>query len=420
MVTAVEAQAGEMTRAETADALRRAFADVALDGKRALVIIPDGTRTAPIPLLFELLYETVGKRLAQLDYLIALGTHPPMSDDAIDVLVGVSGAEREARYPGVHVFNHHWNDPNALTTIGVISKAEATRLSDGLLSDDVPVTLNRKLLDYDQVIICGPVFPHEVAGFSGGAKYLFPGVAGPDIINFTHWLGALSTSMATIGVKDTFVRRVIHRAAEFLPRPITCVALVMRQSSFQGMCIGSYTEAFAAAADHSARLNIIYKPRPFTSVLSIPATHYDDLWTAAKAMYKTEPVVADGGEVIIYAPQITEVSYTHGALIDEVGYHIRDYFLGQWDKFHDVPGMILAHSTHVRGAGTYDVATGVEQPRIQVTLATGIPQERCERINLGYRDYHTIDPQTWANREDDGLLLVRNAGETLYRLRETA
>ncbi|HEX8731052.1 MAG TPA: hypothetical protein VF725_03230, partial [Ktedonobacterales bacterium] len=149
-----------------------------------------------------------------------------------------------------------------------------------------------------------------------------------------------------------------------------------------------------------------------------PASHYDDLWTAAKAMYKTEPVIADGGEVIIYAPHITEVSYTHGALIDAVGYHVRDYFLGQWPRFSHVPGMILAHSTHVRGAGTYDVATGVETPRIAVTLATGIPRERCERINLGYRDYREIDPRAWADREDEGLLRVEHAGELLYRVGE--
>jgi lactate racemase len=420
MVIDVQAQGDELTPREVAETLARAFANLALDGKRALIIIPDGTRTAPIPLLFALLYETLGQRLAQLDYLIALGTHPPMSEEAIDTLVGASGAERAARYPGVRIFNHRWDDPAALATIGVISAAEAARLSDGLLTEQVSVTLNRMLLDYDHIIICGPVFPHEVAGFSGGAKYLFPGIAGPDIINFTHWLGALSTSMATIGVKDTYVRRVIHRAAEFTPRPITCLALVIHDGSFQGMSIGDYQEAFAAAADQSARWNIIFKPHPFRSVLSAPSTRYDDLWTAAKAMYKTEPVVADGGEVIIYAPHITEVSYTHGALIDAIGYHVRDYFLGQWERFRDTPGMILAHSTHVRGAGTYDVASGVESPRIAVTLATGIPQERCARINLGYRDYRTLDPQAWANREDEGLLLVEHAGEMLYRLSESA
>lgn len=403
-------------RDEIATLLARAFDEQPLDGKRVLLIIPDGTRSAPIPLFFDLLYQTIGRRVAQLDYLIALGTHPPMDADAIARLVGFTADERAARYPNVEVFNHHWHDPEALLTIGTISPTEAATLTDGLLSDDVPVTINRRILDYDRLLICGPVFPHEVAGFSGGAKYLFPGIAGPQIIDFTHWLGALVTSMHTIGVKDTPVRRVIHRAAAFVPRPLTCLALVVHDATLRGLYIGTYVDAFEGASGLSAKLNIVYKPHPFTSVLAMPSERYDDLWTAAKAMYKTEPVVADGGEVIIYAPHITEVSYTHGSLIDQIGYHVRDYFTRQWDRFKDVPGGILAHSTHVKGLGTYDAVTGVETPRIQVTLATGISEERCRRINLGYRDYRAIDLASWANREDDGLLLVEHAGEVLYRL----
>ena len=169
------------------------------------------------------------------------------------------------------------------------------------------------------------------------------------------------------------------------------------------------------AADLSAQLNIITVDRPFNHVLSMPSTMYDDLWTAAKAMYKTEPAIADGGEVIIFAPHITEVSYTHGRLIDQVGYHVKDYFLKQWDRFKDIPGSILAHSTHVKGSGTYDLATNTETPRIQVTLATSIPAERCRRINLGYLDYRDINPQTWQGREQEGILVVPHAGEILYR-----
>lgn len=386
-----------------------------LDGKRVLVIIPDGTRTAPIPLFFRLLYEQLGHRVARLDYLIALGTHPPMSEEAIDRLVGVTARERTERYPNVHVFNHHWAKPEMLQTIGVISRQEAGSLTEGLLVDEVRVTLNRSIFEYDQLMICGPVFPHEVAGFSGGAKYLFPGIAGPDIINFTHWLGALVTSMRTIGVKDTPVRRVIHRAAAFVPCPLLCLALVLRGQELHGLYIGSHAEAFDRAADLSAQLNIIMVPRPFKRVLSLPATIYDDLWTAAKAMYKTEPAIADGGEVIIYAPHISEISYTHGKLIDQVGYHVKDYFVKQWDRFKDVPGSILAHSTHVKGSGTYDAPNGIETPRIQVSLATGIPEERCRRVNLGYVDYRDIDPQEWKGHEQEGVLLVPHAGETLYR-----
>src|SRR2546421_3963523 len=409
-----------LTTEDVQQLVARACEPLTLDGKRVLVIIPDGTRTAPIPLFFRTLYEQLGRRVAQLDYLIALGTHPPMSDEAVDQLVGVPANARVAQYPNVGIFNHQWSEPEMLRTIGIISREEAENLTGGLLSGEVPVTLNRMIFAYDQLIICGPVFPHEVAGFSGGAKYLFPGIAGPDIINFTHWLGALVTSMHTIGVKDTPIRRVIHRAAEFVPRPVLCLALVLEGADLPGLYIGSYTEAFDAAADLSAQLNIIMKPRAYQRVLAMPAEIYDDLWTAAKAMYKTEPVVTDGGEVIIYTPHLSEISYTHGRLIDQVGYHVRDYFLKQWERFKDVPGTIKAHSTHVKGVGTFDLDSGVETPRIQVTLATGIPEERCRHVNLGYADYRDIDPQEWTDRESEGILFVPHAGETLYRASDLA
>ncbi len=415
MVLSIGTTTRILSEGEVHDLVAQACQDLRVDGRRVLVIIPDGTRSAPIPLFFRLLYEQLGRRVARLDYLIALGTHPPMSDEAIDHLIGVSASERAERYPNVRIFNHHWSQPEMLQTIGVISRQEAARLTGGLLAGDVPITLNRMILDYDQLLIVGPVFPHEVAGFSGGAKYLFPGIAGPEIINFTHWLGALVTSMHTIGVRDTPVRRVIHRAAQFVPRPILCMAMALKGSDLYGLIIGAYDEAWSRAADLSAQLNIIMVDRPYRRVLSMPSTRYDDLWTAAKAMYKTEPAIADGGEVIIYAPHLTEISYTHGTLIDQIGYHVKDYFLKQWDRFKDVPGSILAHSTHVKGVGTYDAETGVETPRIQVTLATGIPEERCRLVNLGYADYREIDPRAWEGREDEGILIVPHAGEVLYR-----
>lgn len=181
---------------------------------------------------------------------------------------------------------------------------------------------------------------------------------------------------------------------------------------------GAPEEAWSAAADLSARVHITYKPQPFTSVLAMAPAMYDDIWTAGKCMYKLEPVVADGGELIIYAPHIKEVSITHGALIKRIGYHVRDYFTAQMDKFADVPGGILAHSTHVRGMGTFE--NGIEKPRVQVTLATQIPESECHAINLGYRDPVSIVPEAWADREPEGLLRVPSAGEILYRLESEA
>lgn len=398
--------------------LAQACAELDVTDKRVLVIIPDGTRTSPLPLMFRLLYKHLGKRVRELAYLVALGTHQPMSAEALSRLVGTPVAENgeiEA-YPGTCIFNHQWDNPQMLQTIGVIARAEAAEITGDLLADDIPVTLNRLIFDYDQLIICGPVFPHEVAGFSGGAKYLFPGIAGAEIINFTHWLGALVTNMQTIGVKETPVRRVIQRAAEFVTQPLLCIAMVLQGHDLHGIYCGSQSEAWNQAADLSGQLNIRHTGKAMQSVLAMPSTMYDDLWTAGKAMYKTEGAIADGGEVIIYAPHVSEISYTHGRVLDQIGYHVRDYFTKQWERFQHVPGGILAHSTHVKGIGSYDAVSGLEKPRIQVTLATSIPAERCHLVNLGYRDYRTIDPQNWAGREDEGYLLVPHAGEVLYRI----
>ena len=413
---------GDATRflsdADVCRIVAEGFASAAIDGKRLLVLIPDATRTMPMALMFEALAGTLGPRAAALDYLVALGTHQPMSDEQLSRLVGRPVADGRAGRS--RVFNHRWDLDGTFVTLGTIPAAEIASLSGGLLSVDVPVSLNKLLLEYNHLVICGPVFPHEVVGFSGGTKYLVPGVAGPDIINFTHWLGAVITSSAVIGAGYTPVRAVIDRAAAMVDRPMSCISLVSMQDGVAGLYVGSPRESWDAAAALSARTHVVWVDRPFTRVLSMMPAMYDDLWTAAKGMYKLEPAMADGGEIVIYAPHITEVSYTHGRIIDEIGYHCRDYFLAQWDRFGHYPGGVLAHSTHVKGLGTYNAATGVERPRIQVTLATGIPEERCRRVNLGYLDPASVRVDDWKGREADGVIVVPRAGEMLYRLAPAA
>ena len=401
--------------AQVRELVQQSMASLAIEGKRVLMIIPDGTRTMPMPLMFRLFQELLAPRVKALDYLVALGTHQPMSDAQLSKLVGRRVVQGQAGQ--AHIFNHEWSDPANFAHIGTIPASEISRLSEGLMSQDVPVKLNKLIFDYDQLIICGPVFPHEVVGFSGGNKYFFPGIAGPEIINFTHWLGAVMTNYKIIGAGYTPVRAVIDRAAAFIDRPAACFGLVVTHAGLAGLYFGSPHEAWQAASALSAQKHIVYVDRPFKRVISVMPELYDDLWTGAKGMYKMEPAVADGGEVVIYAPHITEVSYTHGKILDEVGYHCRDYFMKQWDKFKHYPGGVLAHSTHLKGLGTYDATTGIETPRVQVTLATSIPEERCRRINLGYLDPATINLQGWQGREDEGILVAPRAGEMLYRVK---
>jgi lactate racemase len=404
-----------LTDEEIQQILAEGLGQAELEGKHVLVIIPDSTRTAPLPLMFRLFNELLNDRVAKLDFLVALGTHPIMSQDALNKLVGITEDQRTTTYADVGLFNHQWDDPDTFATLGTIPEAEIEEITQGMLVRDVKVTVNKKLLACDQIIVCGPVFPHEVVGFSGGTKYFFPGVSGPEVINFTHWLGALMTSMRVIGTADTPVRDTIDRAALMVATPKLFCNMVVTHHGMVGLFVGDYKEAWLEAVAISSEHHIQYVDRTFKRVLSVMPELYDDIWTAAKGMYKMEPVIEDGGEVIIYAPHIDEISYTHGKILDEIGYHCRDYFVKQWDLFKDKPWGVLAHSTHLCGAGAFDEATGEETTRIRVTLATGVPKERCEQVNLGYMDPDEIDVEAWEGREGEGILVVPRAGELLYR-----
>jgi len=353
-------------------------------GEHILALIPDLTRSAPIPVVITALNKMAAKTGCRLDYLIALGTHPPLSEYEVEQLVGMSLSEIYSRYPGLQIMNHNWSDPAQMAKLGVITADETAKLSDGLMREEIPVDINRLALEYDRLLICGPVFPHEVAGFSGGAKYLFPGIAGEEIIHRTHWLGALSTCMNTIGVKDTPVRRIIESAARMLPTPVINISFVMRGQDTLQICIGELEESWQRAVKLSAQVNISSVSRQFDSVLSQPAALYNEIWTAAKAMYKLESVVRDGGDL-----------------------------LSQWEKYKNFPLGVLAHSTHLKGAGI--IKNGIEKPRINVVLATAIPREICEQVNLGYLDPAKINISDWQNQEHHGRMFVPNAGEVLFK-----
>jgi len=397
--------------------VEKACQEIDCRGRRVLLIIPDGTRTAPIGVMFRTLHELIAPAAAAFDLLVALGTHQPMSEAAICARLEISLAERQKKYASVRFHNHAWNDPAALRQVGALSADEVRELTGGRFAMDVPVEINKLLFDYDQVIIVGPVFPHEVVGFSGGNKYLFPGVGGPQILNFFHWLGAVVTNPMIIGNKWTPVRKVVDRAGAMVQVNKLCFCLVVdSHQHLAGLFAGTPESAWDQASDLSRQIHILYKEKPFRTILSCAPPMYDELWTAGKCMYKLEPVLADDGELIIYAPHLEEVCLSHGSHIERIGYHCRDYFLNQWEQFKDVPWGVLAHSTHVRGIGTFK--NGVEKCRARVTLATRIGPEKCHRINLGYRDPASINPAEFANREGEGILLVPKAGEMLYQLRQ--
>ncbi|GLY93278.1 lactate racemase domain-containing protein [Actinoplanes sp. NBRC 103695] len=381
------------------------LADPAFDGRSVCVLVPDATRVCPLPLLVGAVHRALHGRVSRLTVLIALGTHGAMT--SLDDHVG-------GPYPGTVVLNHEWWNPSAFADLGTIPSSRIEELSGGMMRGDVRVRLNRAVVEHDIALVVGPVLPHEVVGMSGGNKYFFPGVAGQEIIDVSHWLGALITSAEIIGTTGTTpVRALIDDGAALIPSLKFALSVVTAHSSagaLHSVSFGDCVSSWADAAAVSAATHVTYLDEPVDRVLSLVPPMYSEIWTGAKGFYKVEPVVADGGEVILYAPHIRSLADSHPQ-IHEVGYHCRDYFVKQWDRFSHVHWGVLAHSTHLRGAGTYDASTGVETLRVNVTLATSIPESVCRSVNLGYRDPDTIDVAGF-----DGLVVPR-AGEMLFRLR---
>ena len=406
----------ELSENEAVGIIDRKLKEETWEGKKVLMIVPDLTRSAPISLFYKEIYEQVAAKTKCLDVLIALGTHQPLTMDKIFERVGISPEEYKNKYSvKTSFFNHTWDDKSSLVEIGTIGSKEVEEITGGIIKQDVRVSINKTIFNYDCLLVVGPVFPHEVVGFSGGNKYFFPGICGEEILNMFHWLGAMITNAAINGIRDTPVRMILNRAAQFIHVPRMYFNLVVNKKTLHGVFIGDDVEAWQAAADLSAKVNIKYVDKRFKTVFGVAPLKYEDIWTAGKVAYKAETVVEDGGDLIIYAPHITEVSVTHGKHIEEVGYHVRDYYTKRIEQFKHVPGGIMAHSTHVKGAGTFE--DGIEKPRFNVILATGIPEAMCRKINLGYMDPEKINPEDWKNREEEGILFIPEAGEVLYKVK---
>jgi len=385
--------------------------DVVQPGERVLAIIPDKTRDDNTHLLFPIANEFLARRgVAAFDVLVAQGTHPPMSESQKRSKIGA------ADFSG-HLYDHRWDEPDELITLGELSAETVRQLTGGLIDHAIRVSINKLLAPgvYDTVLVFGATVPHEVAGFAGGAKYFFPGVAGPELTHTTHWLGALAGIENIIGRVETPTRSLIEAAAGLIPARIislnTVVSRVNDELVTYALFAGDIREAFRRAAVVSSQIHIRYTGRKYRRVVALLDPHYDELWVGGKASYKLGAIIEEGGELIIYAPHLTKLSETHGALIEKYGYapleSVRD-MLGVSEELRENL-CIAAHLAHVAYAGRVD-EHGKVVPRYRITMASGLDEETCRRVNLGY-----IDHRTFTYKADADTLIVENAGRDLYQ-----
>jgi len=409
---------------EAREIVKERLAEVS-PGCRVLAIIPDRTRDDNTHLLFPLAAESLASRgIDPPDILVAQGTHPAMSESDKLTKIGVDAAASRGSDSGRcwhgRTFDHKWNRPEELVTLGELSEREVDRLTGGLLSAPISLTANRLLGPglYSTVLVFGATMPHEVAGFSGGAKYFFPGVAGPELTHATHWLGALSGIEHVIGRVETPTRALIEAAADFVSAEVISFNSVVSRDSggrlrTHALFAGDIREAFRRAAEVSARVHIRYAGRRYKRVIALLDDHYDDMWVGGKASYKLGGIIEEAGELVIYAPHLKCISETHGSLIERYGYAPIEAVRGLVASKPDLQAnlCVAAHLAHVAYAGRLD-STGEVVPRYRITLASAVDEETCKRVNLGFMDHRILDVSTY--RDDPDTLVVERAGVDLY------
>ena len=411
---------GAATLSLSAEELRSIVAEALADigpGERVLAIVPDKTRDDNtdqlVPFAAEILFQ---KKVGRFDAVIAQGTHGPMSEEEKRKKIGWSKLA-----PGIlnNIFDHQWDHEDELVTIGELTATQIADLTEGLMHEAVRVRINALLTPgrYDTVLVFGATMPHEVAGFAGGAKYFFPGVAGPELTHLTHWLGALATIENVIGRVETPTRHVIEAAAAFVSaRVISFTSVSTRNSEglqTHALFAGDLHEAFRRAAEVSSEVHIKRIGRKYKRVVALLDRHYDELWVGGKASYKLGGVIEAGGELIIYAPQLKQLSATHGHLIEKYGYapleQVREMVAGSDELRANL--CVAAHLAHV-SYGSGRNAAGQLTPRYRITLASAVTEAACLRVNLGFLDHRQLNIEDY--RADPETLVVENAGRDLY------
>jgi len=385
------------------------------EGPRIVAIIPDKTRDDITNVLLPMVIDELTRKCPSMfEVLVAQGTHAAMTDAEKDAKAGREIWADWAVDAVIH--DHKWNDPQELIELGEIGSETVSEITEGAYTESVKVSVNRRLspANCDFILIFGAVVPHEVAGFAGGAKYLFPGVSGRELTNVTHWIGALAGIENVIGRVETPVRRMIETAADMIPARIVCFSSVISRDDdgtirTHGLFGGDLRESFRAAAAVSKDVHIKRIGRKYRRVVALLDSHYDELWTGGKASYKLGGIIEDGGELIIHAPQIAEFSRTHGRGIERFGYapieRIRELVETSPDLAKDL--CVAAHLAHV----AYGSRVGGDQ-RFRITLSSSISRERCERANLSYANPSDFDVESYGGDAD--TLIVERAGRDLY------
>ena len=424
----IENLSGELTDKQLNESVRISLKDYKFV-KKILFIHPDYTRTdfshRLVPLIFR---ELKRKGMEKIDFLNAGGTHRLMNETELQKKLGL-----HIQDDYIHFYNHEFKNPLQLIKAGEISAPFIEKATQGELSQSIPVVVNKLIADdYDLVITLSGTVPHEAAGYAGGLKIFFPGISGPEVIDLLHWTAVLIGIPGIIGAINNPARDVINKGTSYIFNKIKCPTLslimvfkekehrVIPKGLYFGEGMNGCIEAYKKAAHASSQLHVIYIDEPLNLAVQVIDKNYDEIWTAGKGSYKLQGpgVMAEGGEIIIYAPHIDCFHSDKKMDLDikKIGYHCKDYVKNYLTSNPGFSRNIASHVINVRGEGKFNQRNGEEKFAFKVTLASGISKEICKSVGLGYRNPKTICQKDFMGKNK---LWIQNGGKYFYQLKQT-
>lgn len=394
--------------------------------KNVLLIHPDYTRNDFTSKIVPIILKELKSRGAdRFDFLNAAGTHRKMTEKEFLQKLGIDKKENF-----INFYNHEFDKPENLITVGKISSAFVRKKTNGQLDESIQVYVNKQIFkNYDLIIAISGTAPHEATGFSGGLKIFFPGISESHMIDLFHWASALVGIPEIIGKVDNVARDILNEGASYLFKNLRTTVISFNMVSieenskcipiglYNGIGFNGFINAYEAASSKSSKFHLKFIDRPLKQVVQVIPEYYDEIWTAAKGSYKLQRpgVMAECGEIILYAPHI---NYFHSNKsmnndIQKVGYHCRDYIKNYLLKYPGYCKNSAAHLMNVIGPGVYNVKKNKEKLYFKLTLSTSIPKDVCKAVCLGYRDPKTIRKEDFM---EQGKLWIEDGGKYLYDL----
>ena len=379
--------------------------------KKMLLIPPDMTRFhSDAGNLTQIIYTMFASK-AHIDIMPAIGTHYAMTKEEIRQMFG-------DEIPVDRFKEHDWK--NDVTVLGEVPAEKIRELSEGTLDYPMEVGVNKLLLEgqYDLILSIGQIVPHEVIGMANFTKNICVGVGGSDMINKSHFLGAVYGMEKIMGRIDTPVRRAIDYAYHtFLSElPLYFIMTVMEKVGATLVMRGLYCsdrnddEAYRMAARLSQHVNLDLLDKPLEkAVVYLDPRKFKSVWVANKGIYRLRMAMADNGELILLAPGLKEFGEDpeNDRLIRKYGYCGTQATLKAVEENVELQESLgaTAHLIH-----------GSNEGRFKITYCPGPNVTREEIESVGFNSASLEDMQKKYNPETlkDGFNILPDGEKIFY------